>query len=84
VLRWFVRHGTLDATDALDMAGWEHGGGFSLDASVRIEALDRAGLERLLRYCARGPLALDRLHIAFITEPPQPAPAFDFDQRRYR
>ena len=54
------RH-TLDATDAPDMAGWEHGGGFSLDASVRIEALDRAGLERLLRYCARGPLALDRL-----------------------
>jgi len=61
VLRWFVRHGTLDATDALDMAGWAHGGGFSLDASVRIEALDRAGLERLLRYCARRPLALDRL-----------------------
>ena len=49
MLRWFVRRGTLDATDALDMAAWEHGGGFSLDASVRIEAPDRAGLERLLR-----------------------------------
>jgi hypothetical protein len=35
------------------MASWHHGGGFSLDASVRIEATDRAGLERLLRYCAR-------------------------------
>jgi hypothetical protein len=35
VLRWFVRHRTLDATDALDMAGWEHGGGFTRDASVR-------------------------------------------------
>jgi len=32
---------------------WEHGGGFSLDAVIRIEATDRKGLERLLRYCAR-------------------------------
>jgi hypothetical protein len=29
--------------------GFDHGGGFSLDASVRIEGQDRAGLERLLR-----------------------------------
>ena len=43
------------------MAGWHHGGGFSLDASVRIEGPDRAGLERLLRYCARPPFALERL-----------------------
>jgi hypothetical protein len=28
---------------------------------VRIEAEDRAGLERLLRYCARPPFALERL-----------------------
>jgi hypothetical protein len=27
--------------------------GFSLDAAVRVAAHDRAGLERLLRYCAR-------------------------------
>jgi hypothetical protein len=40
---------------------WERGGGFSLDASVRIEADDRKGLERLLRYCARPPFAADRL-----------------------
>ena len=38
-------------------------GGFSLDASVRIEATDRPGLERLIRYCARPPFALDRLHL---------------------
>ena len=44
------------------MAGWGHGGGFSLDASVRIEGADRAGRERLLRYCARPPFALDHLH----------------------
>ena len=43
------------------MAAWEHGGGFSVDASVRIAAADRAGRERLLRYCARPPFALDRL-----------------------
>ena len=61
VLRWFARAGLLDPADARDMAGWDHGGGFSLDASVRIEGQDRAGLERLLRYCARPPFALERL-----------------------
>jgi hypothetical protein len=44
------------------MRTWQGTGGFSVDASVRIEAEDRAGLERLVRYCARGPLALERLH----------------------
>ncbi len=43
------------------MLAWEHAGGFSLDASIRIAAHDRAGLERLLRYCARPPFALERL-----------------------
>jgi Putative transposase len=43
------------------MAQWEHSGGFSVDASVRIEPAHRAGRERLLRYCARPPFALDRL-----------------------
>jgi len=38
-----------------------HGRGFSVDAGVRIEAPDRAGLERLLRYCARPPFAMERL-----------------------
>jgi len=37
-------------------------GGFSVDASVRIEAEDRTGIERLVRYCARPPFALERLH----------------------
>ena len=63
VLRHFQRHGLLEPHEAEDMLAWEHGGGFSLDASVRIEATDRAGLERLLRYCARPPFALDRLHL---------------------
>jgi hypothetical protein len=61
VLRWFARQGYLDKDDAKDMAEWSNGGGFSVDASVQIEADDRAGLERLLRYCARPPFALERL-----------------------
>ena len=39
-----------------------HGGGFSVNASVCIAGDDRAGLERLLRYCARPPFAMERLH----------------------
>lgn len=33
--------------------------GFSVDAGVCIEAHDGAALERLLRYCARPPFAMD-------------------------
>ena len=33
-----------------------------MDAAVGIAPADRAGLERLLRYCARPPLAMERLH----------------------
>ena len=29
---------------------WRHGGGFSVNAAVRINEEDRTGLERLLRY----------------------------------
>ncbi len=61
LLRGFARRGLLSDHDAQAMAQWEHGGGFSVDASVRIAAADRARRERLLRYCARPPFALDRL-----------------------
>jgi hypothetical protein len=61
LLRTFVRRGLLTGDDARAMAQWEHGGGVSVDASVRVEADDRAGRERLLRYCARPPFALERL-----------------------
>jgi hypothetical protein len=61
VLTWMVRERLLEPEEAQAMRAWEHGGGFSVDATVRVEASDRAGLERLLRYCARGPLALERL-----------------------
>jgi hypothetical protein len=47
LLRSFVRRGSLPGDDAQAMAQWEHGGGFSVDGSVRIAAADRAGRERL-------------------------------------
>jgi len=62
VLRAYVRRGLLAPSDGEEMGGWDHGGCFSLDASVRIEGADLAGRERLLRYCARPPFALDHLH----------------------
>jgi hypothetical protein len=62
VLRWFARRGLLDPSTAADMRTWQGTGGFSVDGSVRIEGEERAGLERLVRYCARGPLALERLY----------------------
>jgi Putative transposase len=60
LLRVFVRRGLLPAADAQAMAQWAHGGGFSVDASARIEVADRAGRERRLRYCAWPPFALKR------------------------
>ena len=62
VLRYFRRHDLLDEADAHGMLSWQGSGGFSIDASVRIEGEDRAGVERLLRYCARPPFALERLY----------------------
>jgi hypothetical protein len=61
LVRVFVRRGLLPGDAAQAMGQWKHGGGFSVDGSVRIEAADRAGCLRLLRYCARPPFALDRL-----------------------
>ena len=61
VLAAYRRRGWLNADAAANMAQWEHGGGFSVDASVAIHGNDRAGLERLLRYCARPCWASERL-----------------------
>ena len=60
LLRALTRRGVLGPEDAETIASWDHGGGFSLDASVRIEGADRQGPERLLRYCARPAFALER------------------------
>ena len=60
ILRAFVGRGLIGQADAKDMLGYQHSG-FSVDAGVCIEAHDRAALERLLRYCARPPFAMERL-----------------------
>ena len=60
------------------MQRWAHNGGFSVDAVVRIEGWDRDGLERLIRYCARPPFALERLEtsgaVRLIYHLPKPGP----------
>ena len=60
ILRAFVARGLLQSSDAKEMLAYQHSG-FSVDAGVCIEAHDRAALERLLRYCARPPFAMERL-----------------------
>ena len=65
VLRLFARRGLIPPEATAEMRQWEHGGGFSLDAVVRIEATDRKGLERLLRYCARPIFAVE--HLEWVT-----------------
>ena len=56
-----VGRGLLERHVTDDMLTWQASGGFSIDASVHIAGRDRVGLERLLRYCARPPFALERL-----------------------
>ena len=63
ILRAFVGRGLLEGFEAQEMLGYRHSG-FSVDTSVCIAAHDRAGLEHLLRYCARPPFALERLRKA--------------------
>ena len=61
VLHLFERCGVLSGEAVGEIASWGHNSGFSADASVRIRAKDRAGLERLLRYCAPPAFSLERL-----------------------
>ena len=78
LLRVMTRRGLLEPAQAQTMAAWEHGGGFSIDAAVRIERHDRNGLQRLLRYGARPALALQRLrqidpeHLVYASVKPGP------------
>ena len=62
VLHWFAHSGLIEPDGVREMLAWENSG-FSLEAAVRVAAHDRAGLERLLRYCARPPFALQRLEL---------------------
>lgn len=60
ILRAFVGRGLLETCDAKGMLAYQQSG-FSVDSGVCIQAHDRTGLERLLRYCARPSFAMDRL-----------------------
>ena len=53
--------GLLSRETVAVMQGWGHSGGFSVHAGVRVAAQDRAGRERLLRYCVRPMFAGERL-----------------------
>jgi hypothetical protein len=61
VLKLFHRRELLSPEAVETMQAWEHDGGFSLNAEVWVPSWDRAGLERLLRYCARPVFAGERL-----------------------
>ena len=63
ILRAFVGRGLMQTFEAKKMLAYRHTG-FSVDTSVRMEAHDRAALERLLRYCARSPFWTERLRKA--------------------
>jgi hypothetical protein len=52
VLSLIERHALLSADAAEMMRHWDHDGGFSTHGSVRVHGNDRAGRERLFRYCA--------------------------------
>ena len=53
ILRAFVGRGLIESFDAKEMLAYQHSG-FSVDASVCIEATDRAGLDRLSQRAIAG------------------------------
>lgn len=61
ILRLFKRRKLLEPEVIENFKHWNHGGGFSVHADVQIPAFDKAGRERLLRYCARPLFAGERL-----------------------
>jgi hypothetical protein len=52
--------GKIDPDVVSNMRGWRHSG-FSVDISVRIEATDHAGMQRLVEYISRCPFSLSRM-----------------------
>ena len=60
VLRLFVRLELFDEEPAAGMLTWPHAG-FHVHTAVWVPADDRAFATRLARYCARNPVALERL-----------------------
>jgi hypothetical protein len=62
-----VRRGFFDEDQAEGMLQWPHSG-FHVHAGVGVSEDDRPFALRLARYCARNPLALDRLTYEPATE----------------
>lgn len=60
VLRLFVRLELFDEEQAAGMLTWPHSG-FHVHTAVWVPEDDRAFATRLARYCARNPVALERL-----------------------
>jgi len=60
VLRLFVRLDLFDHDQASGMLTWPHSG-FHVHTAVWVPEEDRAFSTRLARYCARNPVALERL-----------------------
>jgi hypothetical protein len=60
VLRRFVRLQRFDEAHAAGMLTWPHSG-FHVHTAVGVPEDDRAFATRLARYCARNPVALERL-----------------------
>ena len=52
--------GLLDLDTIESMMGWKHSG-FNIDTSVRIEANDQEGMQRLVEYVSRCPFSLARM-----------------------
>jgi len=63
ILRAFAGWGLMESLQAKEMLAYQHSD-FSVDTGVCIQADDRAGLERLLRYFARPPFFMERLRKA--------------------
>ena len=61
VLRLFVRLELFDEEQAAGMLTWPHSG-FHVHTAVWVPEDDRAFATRLARYCARNPVALERLN----------------------
>ena len=62
VLRLFVQRGLFEPAEADAMLAWPHSG-FHVHDAVLVPADDAAFAARLARYCARNPVALDRLEV---------------------
>ena len=75
VLRLFVHLELFDADQAAGMLTWPHSG-FHVYTAVWVPEDDRAFATRLARYCARNPVALERLTYDRATK----AVAYRFDK----